>query len=113
MENSNEIIDNKKEDSPDDNQKVKNSYSNKRKIVTGIMGGLVIIVGVLGIVLTKDLRFYNSALDKLEAKNYEMAAMAFKELGNYKDSKIRYQDCIYEQAKKSFEEKSIKVQLNS
>lgn len=86
-------------------QKVKKTFSRKKKFTFVTIVGVVIIGGVLGFSLTKNLRFYNMAMEKFKAENYESAAEAFKELGSYKDSDMHYQDSIFQQAKIYFDNK--------
>lgn len=86
-------------------QKVKKTFSRKKKFTFVTIVGVVIIGGVLGFFLTKNLRYYNMAMEKFKAENYESAAEAFKELGSYKDSDMHYQDSIFQQAKIYFDNK--------
>ncbi len=80
--------------------------SSKTKRIFAIVGAVlvsVLVFAVLARVVFIPLSQYNSALKLMENGEYAKAVIAFKDLGDYKDSKEKVNECKYAAAMENIE----------
>lgn len=78
------------------NTEDKPGKDKRKRNLTMLISGAIVLVGVVCFVATGDLREYSSARKMLLNGEYDKAAEAFQQLDEYKDAPIQYKESRYQ-----------------
>lgn len=88
-----------------------NSYNKKRRNIIAL-GSISILLIIVIYFATANVRSYNSAMNDIKNKKYEIALNKLEKLDDYKNSIEKIKTCKYELGKKAFTDASYKKAID-